>query len=380
MTVTELKQQIATNLQVPVTEVAKILNSFTAVIDFFSALANEGIPLWSSELTFQTDGSDDGKYCQHPDTNGKLRVWETKIANNTANEPPINPATTEDTNWKEVTPSSAAAIPEWQPGLFGPGLVIVFHNHSVDGRGLYVLLEPVRPFTSANIETEIIAGQWEKIAGGNATQLTNVEVSVVAGTPNLVTFDMAGTDQRRFVTTSAITVDITLAFANAAAHIVNAWSFECTNTIVITMPSETITTGTHGWDNTNKQLTLDPGKYTLSFLNRGSEKELSISGPLDGVSAGGDGITETSSDVSKTLTPVNGTHFFNGSADATWTMYDVTKSGIRKTFVNISSFTLRIQGASSGQIRAGAVVDFIDIQPEESYTFHTNGTYHVQIS
>lgn len=168
MTPVELKAYIATQLTAPVNEVAKLIDSLNAMVDFITSEVAEIIPDWSAGLTFQTDGSDDGSYCIYADTNGKLRIWETKVDNNTNNLPPSAPGTTENTYWLEVSSSASAAIPEWAPGLFGPGLIIVFHNHSTDGRGLYVLLEPVRPFNSVNIETEIAAGDWELISGGTS--------------------------------------------------------------------------------------------------------------------------------------------------------------------------------------------------------------------
>ena len=160
-----------------------------AIVDFAAAIdVDDAIPDWTALLTFQTDGSDDGKYCKHPDSNGKKRIFETKVDDNTGNEPPTNPAITEDTNWIEISASSGSAINEWAPGVYGAGLVIVFHNHSVDGRGLYILLDPVRPFTSADIEAEEIAGDWERITA-SAEAIANIDggtaTSIYAGIPDL---------------------------------------------------------------------------------------------------------------------------------------------------------------------------------------------------
>lgn len=41
--------------------------------------------------------------------------------------------------------------------------MIVHHNHSVDADGIYKLTEPVRPFNSVNIESEITAGKWVRL-------------------------------------------------------------------------------------------------------------------------------------------------------------------------------------------------------------------------
>jgi len=57
---------------------------------------------WAEELVFNTDGSGDGAICNHPDTDGNVRNFETKIDNNQGNEPPTDPSVTEDDNWALV--------------------------------------------------------------------------------------------------------------------------------------------------------------------------------------------------------------------------------------------------------------------------------------
>lgn len=184
MTASELKAYIAAQLVVPVNLVSKVINSLYAMVDFTTTQVSSIIPDWTNALTFNTDGSGDGIYCKHPDTTGKKRIFETKTDGNINHTPPTNPAITEDTYWKEVSSSASAAIPEWSAGIYGPGLIIVYHNHSVDGRGLYVLLEPVRPYNSANIETEITAGDWEPITapgtGGGGPAIANVYANIAA--------------------------------------------------------------------------------------------------------------------------------------------------------------------------------------------------------
>lgn len=134
-----------------------------AIVDLVSALETEIFPDWTSGLTFQTDGTDDGRYCKHPDTDGKKRIFETKVDDNIGNAPPTDPLITENTEWKEISQSSKSGIVEWSAGVFGEGLIIVAWNHSTDGDNLYKLVEPVRPFASTNIETEIAAGKWAQI-------------------------------------------------------------------------------------------------------------------------------------------------------------------------------------------------------------------------
>lgn len=184
MTPAALKAEIATDLTAPVNQVIKVINSFNKVIDFVSTEVASSMPLWAPGLTFQTDGSDDGQYCKHPDSGGNLRLFETKTDDNTGNAPPTDPGTTENTWWIEVSPSASAPIPEWSAGVYGPGLVIVFHNHSVDGRNLYQLINPIRPFTSSNIETEITGVDWALIgasaASGGGPAIDEVYANIAA--------------------------------------------------------------------------------------------------------------------------------------------------------------------------------------------------------
>ena len=167
MTAPELKDYIATQLAVPVNQVAKILNSFNHVVDYIGNAGTDIIPDWTPTRTFNTDGTGDGKYCKYADTSGNIRVFETKFDANNNNVPPTDPLLIENAAWKEISPAASAAIPEWAPGLFGVGLVIVYYDHPDDGRGLYLLLQPSRPFTSVDIVAEIISGDWALIGSNN---------------------------------------------------------------------------------------------------------------------------------------------------------------------------------------------------------------------
>lgn len=168
MTLSELISDVTTKLtRVGSNRVSAVdtLQSVLNVIAYFATQIADIIPAWTNALTFQTDGSDAGKYCTYPDTAGKKRIFETLVDDNLNHLPPTDPLITENTYWREISASSSAAIPEWAAGVYGPGLVIVYHNHSTAGRGLYVLLDPVRPYSSTNIETEITATKWQKISG-----------------------------------------------------------------------------------------------------------------------------------------------------------------------------------------------------------------------
>jgi hypothetical protein len=164
MTAAEIKNYFRSTL-VAQRSIAQEYLALDAIVDFISQALTDTIPAWVDDLTFQLDGSDDGSFCTYPDDNGDIRFWKTKVDDNINHPPPTNPDTDEDAYWIEVSPSDGSAIKEWSVGIYGTGLVIVYHNHSTAGRGLYILLNPTRPFSSTNIETEIAAGDWELIAG-----------------------------------------------------------------------------------------------------------------------------------------------------------------------------------------------------------------------
>lgn len=139
-----------------------------AIVDLVSALEIEIFPDWTSGLTFQTDGTDDGRYCKYPDTDFKKRIFETKVDDNIGNAPPTDPLISETTEWKEISQSAKSAIEEWGPGVFGVGLIIVYYDFAPGGipdPGFYKLNEPVRPFTSTNLATELVAEQWIRVGG-----------------------------------------------------------------------------------------------------------------------------------------------------------------------------------------------------------------------
>lgn len=171
MNLAQLKQYILNQLVAPVNSVQKIINVFNAVVDYF--VGNQVttiIPDWNPALNFKLDGTDAGKFCLYPDTDGNKRIFETKVDNNSGNAPPSAPNMTENTYWIEVSQAGSSAIVEWEPKLYGAGLVIVFHDHSADGPGFYQLLTPTRPFNSTNLETELtdVPAKWRRIGGVNS--------------------------------------------------------------------------------------------------------------------------------------------------------------------------------------------------------------------
>lgn len=88
------------------------------------------------------------------------RFWKSKTDNNQGNEPPSAAGTTQNTHWIEVSKAEANAIKEWVPGLYGAGLIIVYHNDA-----LLKLNVASRPFESVDIDAEITAEQWTDITG-----------------------------------------------------------------------------------------------------------------------------------------------------------------------------------------------------------------------
>lgn len=81
------------------------------------------------------------------------RIWKSKVDNNLGNEPPQDPGVSENTWWIEI--SKASNLGDWTPGLYGEGLIIMSYNNQ-----FVKLVNPVRPFESVNIETEIADGDW----------------------------------------------------------------------------------------------------------------------------------------------------------------------------------------------------------------------------
>lgn len=102
MTVAELKEAIRTVLTPRITK-EKEAEAMDLIIDFIAGNIGDDFPDWTAELVFQTDGTDAGKNCKHPDSEGKVRLWETKTDDNEDNEPPTDPEVTENSNWKEVS-------------------------------------------------------------------------------------------------------------------------------------------------------------------------------------------------------------------------------------------------------------------------------------
>jgi ClpP class serine protease len=72
-----------------------------------TAAEGDNTPYWTEEMIFNTDGTGDGAFCLHPDTDGNDRKFETKIDNNQGNEPPTDPSVTEDDNWAVVADEAA---------------------------------------------------------------------------------------------------------------------------------------------------------------------------------------------------------------------------------------------------------------------------------
>jgi len=103
---------------------------------------------WNSAITYNTD--DLVTYLD--------RIWKSKIDTNLNNEPPTDPAITEDANWIEQSRSESSPIKEWEAGVYGAGLVIVFYDNHI-----YKLTVGTRPYTSSDIATEISAGNWTEI-------------------------------------------------------------------------------------------------------------------------------------------------------------------------------------------------------------------------
>lgn len=116
-------------------------------------LAYDAAIIYDTVATAETSGNP--SYAEFGD-----RFWKSKTDNNQGNEPPSAAGTTENTHWIEVSKAEANAIKEWAPGLYGAGLIIVYHNDA-----LLKLNVASRPFESVDIDAEITAEQWTDITG-----------------------------------------------------------------------------------------------------------------------------------------------------------------------------------------------------------------------
>jgi hypothetical protein len=168
----------------PLTALSRLKDVLLYIVDFITSSTSDSFPDWTGTQTFKLDGSLDGKYCKYPDSNGKVRLFETKIDNNTNHLPPTDPDLTENTYWKEVSPSSGSAIKEWAPGVYGNGFIIVYYNHSNPkyGPGFYLLQEATRPFNSTDIEAELVTGKWLRIPQIKPGNYDAWDATIAAGT------------------------------------------------------------------------------------------------------------------------------------------------------------------------------------------------------
>jgi hypothetical protein len=237
MTKQDVINYINAQLVVPVNVVSKVISSLLKILDFITeSVIIDIVPDWTAGQTFNTDGSGDGKYCKHPDVNGVKRIFETKTDGNIGNAPPTDPLITENANWKEISPSVGSAIKEWTAGTFGSGLMIVYHNHSVHGSCLVKLVDPVRPFTSTNIETEITAGKWEIL-----NDISRIDRAVVVTAGAVLTLDMAGKPVRSFKGDAIISGPKTWAFTGVTRAVsIPAFFFELDDVHDQTLPANVL--------------------------------------------------------------------------------------------------------------------------------------------
>ncbi|MEM7551733.1 MAG: hypothetical protein AAF363_18760 [Bacteroidota bacterium] len=118
---------------------------------------------WNSGFVYDTPAasanSGNPAYAEFGD-----RLWKSKVDNNQGNEPPSDPLVTENPFWIEVSKSVAALFPEWTPGIYGAGLIIVFFDNK------FIKLEnPSRPFESIDIVSEIANGDWVNLFSTSGT-------------------------------------------------------------------------------------------------------------------------------------------------------------------------------------------------------------------
>lgn len=268
-----LKNQIRETLVAP-RSIDQEVTAFDALIDYITSSLTNSIPAWINTLTFNTDGSGDGEFCLYPDTNGALRYWKTKTDGNINNAPPTNPATTENTNWIEVSPSAGSALKEWAAGLYGTGLIIVVHNND-----LYKLANATRPYLSANINTEILDGDWLKIGEGPLVLSADTTAAPIV-------LDSLNQRDVLFTGTAAISTNKTLQFDNAGNVLRKKFLLTISGTPVITLPADCKMPGWQaGWTDADKELDFEAigeGDFELDFVwnSVGGYYRTTLAGPF----------------------------------------------------------------------------------------------------
>lgn len=145
----------------------ELTDIFRTIANLFEQNNTESLNLaWRTDIIYDrpttAETSGNPSYSEFND-----RFWRSKTDNNQNNPPPNDSVTTENTHWIEVSKASSNPISEWTPGIFGNGLVIVFHNDT-----FYKLNVATRPYESVNIENEISNLDWLEIPSELANKLS----------------------------------------------------------------------------------------------------------------------------------------------------------------------------------------------------------------
>ena len=252
MTYAQLVSLLNSNVTPPVNDSQKVADNDKAVLDYVLGTQTEEYPDWAASLTFNLDGTADGKYCKHPSTEGNKRIFETKTNGNINNPPPTNPAVTENTYWIEISPSLAASIPEYAPGVFGSGLKLVFYANNI-----LKLEEPVRPFTSTNILTEMAAGKWINLTGK-----TILTVDVSSSTP---TINLINLIEAKLNASATINANKTFSLSNASNVFQFTFIFTLTASLWLQWPTN-FKMSDALWNSTTKRWQPEQGGTYLAVI------------------------------------------------------------------------------------------------------------------
>ncbi|MCO6367839.1 hypothetical protein GBO34_00740 [Roseivirga pacifica] len=151
-------------------------DEITAAFEYVASLLEQNdtssvINLWDVAETYDTPAAENGNPSY---TESGERLWRSKVDGNVGNEPPSDSETTEDTYWLEVSKGETNPFKEWTPGIYGAGLIVLFHNDS-----LYKLNVASRPFESVNIEEEVKEEKWMILTDSpvNSLKVGNINFS-----------------------------------------------------------------------------------------------------------------------------------------------------------------------------------------------------------
>jgi hypothetical protein len=212
--------------------------------------------LWDEEAEYDTGAiaiSDD-------------KLWQSLIDDN------IGIAPVEGASWTEVSKSLASAIQKWTAGVYTEPDPVVLSNHNGAWK-LYLLVDAVRPYASANIATEETAGDWEEIGG---LSLSNVVLDT-----GVITLPFKGASFRQFRTVAVHSANFSIALSGDTNARRFDYSFELDASREITLQASFKMSDALWNTATQKWIPEVGGKYLMQGVFDGADWLAWIRGPFE---------------------------------------------------------------------------------------------------